>query len=157
LLRLALAGGPGGLSLSQTAAWASVLSLTEMSDPAIKYRLGKAVGFLNALLERQLAGNTTRGPVRWPGRILRVADGTSISKPGSKGTDWRVHGVYDLGRGWVFASGPDRQPRRRGAVSWRAPRLHTRVCAQVMFATVSIEKILARRGASTIRSLPATE
>jgi len=99
LLRLLLARGPGGLSLSQTAAWASVLGLTEMSDPAIKYRLDKAVGFLNALIERQLAGNTTRRPIRWPGRILRVADGSSISKPGSKGTDWRVHCVYDLGRG----------------------------------------------------------
>ena len=30
---------------------------------------------------------------------MRVADGTCISKPGSKGTDWRVHGVYDLGAG----------------------------------------------------------
>ena len=99
LLRLLLARGPGGLSLSQTAAWASLLGLTEMSDPAIKYRLDKAVGFLNALIERQLAGNTTRRPIRWPGRILRVADGSSISKPGSKGTDWRVHCVYDLGRG----------------------------------------------------------
>jgi len=99
LLRLALARGPGGLSLSQTAAWASVLGLTELSDPAIKYRLDKAGGFLNALLERQLARNTTRRPVRWPGRLLRVADGSSISQPASKGTDWRVHGVYDLGRG----------------------------------------------------------
>ena len=99
LLRLALARGPGGLSLSQTAAWASLLGLTEMSDPAIKYRLDKAEGFLNALIERQLAGNTARRPVRWPGRVLRIADGTAISKPASKGTDWRVHGVYDLGRG----------------------------------------------------------
>jgi hypothetical protein len=99
LLRLLLARGPGGLSLNQTAAWASILGLTEMSDPAIKYRLDKAVGFLNALVERQLAGNTTRRPIRWPGRILRLADGSSISKPGSKGTDWRVHCVYDLGRG----------------------------------------------------------
>jgi hypothetical protein len=62
LLRLALARGPGGLSVSQTAAWASVLGLAEMSDPAIKYRLDKAAGFLNALLERQLAGNTTHRP-----------------------------------------------------------------------------------------------
>ena len=61
LLRLALARGPGGLSLSQTAARASILGLTEMSDPAIKYRLDKAVGFLNALLERQLAGKQPAG------------------------------------------------------------------------------------------------
>lgn len=99
LLRLALARGPGGLSLSQTAAWASMLGLAEMSDPGIKYRLDKAVGFLEALLERQLAGNTTRQPIRWPGRVVRLSDGTSISKPASKGTDWRVHAVYDLGRG----------------------------------------------------------
>jgi len=30
---------------------------------------------------------------------LRLADGTCVSKPGSKGTDWRVHGVLDLGSG----------------------------------------------------------
>jgi hypothetical protein len=30
---------------------------------------------------------------------LRLADGTRVSKPGSTGTDWRVHGVFDLGRG----------------------------------------------------------
>ena len=99
LLRLALARGPGGLSLSQTAAWATLLGLAAMSDPAIKYRLDKAVGFLDAILDRQLAANISHRPLRWPGRILRVADGTSISQPGSKGTDWRVHGVYDLGRG----------------------------------------------------------
>src|SRR3954466_2681780 len=39
LLRLALARGPGGLSLSETAAWATMLGLAEMSDPAVKYRL----------------------------------------------------------------------------------------------------------------------
>ena len=37
--------------------------------------------------------------LRWPGRTLRLADGTCVSKPGSIGTDWRVHGVFDLGRG----------------------------------------------------------
>jgi Transposase DDE domain len=37
--------------------------------------------------------------LRWPGRTLRLADGTCVSKPGSTGTDWRVHGVFDLGRG----------------------------------------------------------
>jgi hypothetical protein len=41
LLRLTLARGPGGLSLSQTAAWATMLGLAEMSDPAVKYRLDK--------------------------------------------------------------------------------------------------------------------
>ena len=39
LLRLALARGPGGLSLSETAAWGTMLGFAEMSDPAVKYRL----------------------------------------------------------------------------------------------------------------------
>lgn len=42
---------------------------------------------------------TKTQPIRWPGRVLRAADGSSISQPGSKGTDWRIQGVYDLGRG----------------------------------------------------------
>jgi hypothetical protein len=32
----------------------------------------------------------------WSGRCLRIADGSCLSQPGSTGTDWRLHGVYDL-------------------------------------------------------------
>jgi Transposase DDE domain len=99
LLRLALARGPGGLSLSATAAWATMLGFPSMSDPGVKYRLDKAVGFLQAVLQSQLAAKSPGASVRWPGRILSASDGTCISKRGSKGTDWRVHAVYDLGRG----------------------------------------------------------
>ena len=35
----------------------------------------------------------------WHGRMLRIADSTSLGKQASKGTDWRLHGVYDLGYG----------------------------------------------------------
>ncbi len=99
LLRLSLARGPGGLSLSQTAAWATMLGFAEMSDPAVKYRLDKAVGFLEAVMTRQLAVKSAGAAVRWAGRSLRASDGTCISERGSKSTDWRVHAVYDLGRG----------------------------------------------------------
>jgi len=99
LLRLALARGPGGLSLSATAAWATMLGFPSMSDPGIKCRLDRAVGFLNAVMTSQLAAKSAGASVRWAGRILRASDGTCISKRGSKGTDWRVHAVYDLGRG----------------------------------------------------------
>lgn len=99
LLRLALARGPGGLSLSQTAAWASMIGFAEMSDPAIKFRLDKAVGFLEAVMQQQLAAQSAGPAVHWAGRSLRVSDGSSSSAPGSLGTDWRVHGVFDLGRG----------------------------------------------------------
>jgi hypothetical protein len=99
LLRLALARGPGGLSLSATAAWATMLGFPSMSDPGVKYRLDKAVDFLEAVMTCQLAAKSPGASVRWPGRILRASDGSCISKRGSKGTDWRVHAVYDLGRG----------------------------------------------------------
>ena len=44
LLRIALARGPGGLSLRQTAAWASLRGIAELSNPGVKYRLNQATG-----------------------------------------------------------------------------------------------------------------
>lgn len=102
LLRLAFARGPGGLSLNQTAAWAAMIGLAELSDPAIKYRLDKAVAFLQAILEWQLGERAGSRAICWPGRTLRVVDGTHIQQPGSRGTDWRVHAGFDLGSGSFF-------------------------------------------------------
>lgn len=99
LLRLALARGPCGLSLSQTAAWAAMLGLARMSDPAVKKRLDKAVEFLNAVMDCQLAEKAPGTAVRWPGRSLRNADGSCFREPGSQTTSWRLHAVYDIGRG----------------------------------------------------------
>lgn len=102
LLRLAMARGPGGLSLNQTAAWAAMQGLARLSDPAVKYRLDQAVPFLKALLEQQLADRAGGPTIHWPGRSLRVVDGTHISQPGSQGSDWLVHGGHDLGGGGFF-------------------------------------------------------
>ena len=99
LLRLALARGPGGFSLRQAAGWVSLLGIAELSNPGVHYRLKQAVALLAALVGRLLAAKVPGGDLRWPGRTLRLADGTCVSKPGSTGTDWRVHGVFDLGSG----------------------------------------------------------
>jgi hypothetical protein len=99
LLRLALARGPGGLSLSQAAAWATMLGFAEMSDPGVKYRLDKAVEFLDAVMASQLADKAPGAAVRWAGRTLRLGDGSCFREPGAKTTSWRLHAVYDLGRG----------------------------------------------------------
>ncbi len=86
LLRLALARGPGGFSLRQSSGWVSLLKITELSNPGVHYRLKQAVAFLAALVERLLAAKTPGASLRWPGRTLRLADGTCVSKPASKGT-----------------------------------------------------------------------
>jgi hypothetical protein len=97
LLRLALAWGPGGYSLQQVAAWAGEMDLADLTEDALIQRLHATGPFLEAVT-RQILERADDTPC-WHGRVLRVCDGTSLSKPASKGTDWRVHGVYDLGRG----------------------------------------------------------
>lgn len=99
LLRLALARGPGGLSLSQTTAWADLIGLTSLTEPGLKYRLDKAVPYLKAVMEQQLAARAGSSTLCWKGRVLRSRDGTNIKQRASKGTDWRIHAVLDLGSG----------------------------------------------------------
>jgi hypothetical protein len=99
LLRLALARGPGGMSLRQTAAWAHLSGVADLTDASLNDRLHQSCDFLAAIVAKLLAARTPSPCPRWPGRSLRISDGSCVSKPGSRGTDWRVHGVYDLGAG----------------------------------------------------------
>lgn len=99
VFRLALARGPGGLSLRETAAWASQIGIADISNPAVKYRLDRASSFQEAVAGRILQSQAGGAAPLWPGRTIRISDGSSISEPGSTGTDWRVHGVFDLGSG----------------------------------------------------------
>jgi hypothetical protein len=110
LLRLALAYGPGGLSLRGAAAWAGVSGLADLSDTAVMNRLRHAAPWLGeiagALLRRAVAGPaagpapqsplTGQVPGLPPGRRLRIADGSVVTGPGSTGTEWRLHATYDL-------------------------------------------------------------
>jgi len=97
LLRLALAWGPGGYSMQRVAAWAGESNIATLTEDALVQRLHAAGPFLEEVVGQLLTG-AGEAPA-WHGRVLRVADSTSLSKQASQGTDWRVHGVYDLGRG----------------------------------------------------------
>lgn len=97
LLRLILAWGPGGYSLQRVAAWAGAMNIALLTEDALVQRFHAAGRFLEAIAGQLLRG-VAQAPC-WHGRVLRIADSTSLSQPGSSGTDWRVHGVYDLGRG----------------------------------------------------------
>ena len=99
LFRASLARGPGGKSLADTALWASQNGVAEVCAQSLNERLHRGVGFLSAILDHLLAGRQSGPASVWAGRRLRISDGSSLSQPGSRGTDWRIHGVYDLGRG----------------------------------------------------------
>jgi hypothetical protein len=126
LLRLALAEGPGGLSRRQTVAWAAAAGVADLTDPALNDRLHRAGDFLAAVVAEVLRRRQAAGPAPlWPGRCLRIADGSRVAGPGATGTEWRLHAVYDLGRAgfthlevtdWHGAEALDRGPVAPGEV-----------------------------------------
>src|SRR5215212_4147434 len=85
LLRLALAYGPGGLSLRTAAAWAGISGLADLSDTAVMKRLRQAADWLGEIAGALLRGAAAAasapldGPQ--PGRRLRIADGSMITGP----------------------------------------------------------------------------
>jgi len=102
LLRLALAYGPGGLSLRGAAAWAGVGGLADLSDTAVMKRVRNAAAWLGEVagaLVRRTATAAGSAPGALPGRRLRIADGSVVTRPGSQGPDWRLHAVYDPAAG----------------------------------------------------------
>lgn len=95
LLRLALAYGFCGLTLRQVAAWAQVTEVAEVSDVALLNRLRKAADWLGLIVGIKLAERAPP-PLKNTDHRLRLFDATTISRPGSKGTDWRIHLGFDL-------------------------------------------------------------
>ena len=94
LLRLVLAYGLAGLSLRQTAAWAEASGVASLSDVALLKRFRSSAEWLGRLLAIKL---DDRAELPRPShRRLRIVDATQISKPGSVGSDWRVHLGLDL-------------------------------------------------------------
>ena len=124
LLRLALAYGPGGLSLRTAAAWAGVSGLADLSDTAVMKRLRKAADWLGeiagALLRRAAAASTALdGPL--PGRRLRIADGSMVTGPGGT-PKWRLHAAYDpvAGRFTDLGLTDERGAESFGRTTWQA-------------------------------------
>ena len=97
LLRLAMAYSVGGRSLRQVSAWASEAGIANLSDVAVLKRLKAAAGWISGLLARMLADRARVLTSRWPDLRIRLLDATTVSRRGSKGTDWRLHMGYDLG------------------------------------------------------------
>jgi len=93
-LRLCLAYAVCDMSLRQTAMWAGVVGLGNLSDVAVLNRLRAAPEWLGAVLaewffRRGLSQGTGKGKVR-------LLDATTVNRPGSQGIDWRLHLRMDL-------------------------------------------------------------
>ena len=98
LLRLCLAYAVCEESLRDVAAWFSLRDLGHLSKPAVRKRLCHCVHWLGHLLATLLRIRACdAGAFR--GVRVRLMDATVVSRPGSRGTDWRVHLSLDLGQG----------------------------------------------------------
>jgi hypothetical protein len=95
LLRIILAYAMDDLSLRSTAAWSSQTAL-ELKDTSVLHRLRKAPPLLEKVLAHLLTQRLRAEPA--PGPEFRINDATVLSIPGSQGTDWRLHAVYDPAR-----------------------------------------------------------
>ena len=85
----------GHLSLRDTAAWATLQGM-KLSNPAVLKRLKHSGDWLGYLVGRVLAERMPAPTQAGAGYRLRLIDATTISAPGSQGTDWRLHVAYDL-------------------------------------------------------------
>jgi hypothetical protein len=98
LLHLALLYGPGGLSLRGVASFATEAGIADLCDVSLLDRLRNSGDFLADVLGHLLAH--CRGDAPADGKLrLSLVDGSTVSKPASDGSDWRLHARYEPARG----------------------------------------------------------
>jgi hypothetical protein len=89
VLRVLLLHLAAGCSLAETAARASASGLAQISAVGVFKRLRAAEPWVRWLAQ-QMRGAADL-PMAVAGRRVRAMDATSVSEPGSTGTDWKVH------------------------------------------------------------------
>jgi hypothetical protein len=95
LLQLVLAYVVNDWSLRLVGAWGVLAGIADISDVALLKRLRQSVRWLQELVAHLL--QLPVAPVPHPGVRVRLCDATTLSHPGSQGTDWRVHVSLNLG------------------------------------------------------------
>jgi Transposase DDE domain len=93
LLRVLLLHVANGYSLAETAVRARQLGVN-VSAVAVFKRLQASEEWLRWLAEQERREQRVR--MESQGRPVRVVDATTVSEPGSTGTDWRVHYAVNL-------------------------------------------------------------
>jgi hypothetical protein len=93
LLRLLLLHVANGYSLAETSVRGRQLGI-DLTSVAVFKRLQASEEWLRWLAEQERG--TERLVLESQGRAVRVVDGTSVSEPGSTGTDWKIHYSINL-------------------------------------------------------------
>ncbi len=98
LVRTLLLVGLPKSSLERASLMARECGLAKMNAKALFKRLCKAERLLQAIFLQTLNFSVNTGD-KWKHLRLIAVDATSLSGPASKGTDQKLHTVYDLDRG----------------------------------------------------------
>lgn len=72
------------------------LSIASISDVALLYKLKNSAQWMGFLLAQYLKDRTNLNLTSAKGIRIRIADAMSITRPGSKGSDWILHTGFDL-------------------------------------------------------------
>ncbi len=98
LLRLILVYAWNDWSLRNTAAWAKRMGLANLSDVAVLNRLRHAPAWLGGILDQWFRSQGIGTALKSRFRLV-LTDGSTIQRPGSPGTTWRLHAQWNLGTG----------------------------------------------------------
>lgn len=96
LLRMVFAYSVCDWSLRMVGAWCLIVGIGNISDVAVLKRLRQCRLWLGMLVAAALRIQQL-DICQQSGVRLRILDGSSLSQPGSAGTDWRIHLSVDLG------------------------------------------------------------
>jgi hypothetical protein len=100
LLRLVLAYCVCDWPLRLVGLWAYLSGIGSLSDVAVMKRLHKAETWLKHLIQGMLIARRMRLEAAHPVRV-HIPDGSSITGPGTRGTDYRLHLSLDLGSQYI--------------------------------------------------------
>jgi len=96
LLRLVLGYAVCDCSLRLLGVWCALWGVA-LSKTAVRKRLGHCRLWLGVLVTAVLQARQIQFPSR-PGLRLRLMDASVITRPGSEGSDWRLHLSLDMGQ-----------------------------------------------------------
>jgi hypothetical protein len=87
------------VSLRVVAGWST--GMGGLKESSVAHRLKNAPAFLGEILVHVLGFTSARCIKAGKAHVVRLIDATTLSGPGSVGTDWRLHAVYIPGVGLV--------------------------------------------------------